>query len=124
MKPLLIYHAAEPVPLRDEVERPTVVSRIRTAMVTEGTLIASNVKVFLGSMGVAVLGVTEMTTGGGSWQDNTILGLLVATICFLFRQLIVERKENAERERKLWERLVKKENGDGDDSVPQRHRRK
>lgn len=123
MKPM-IYYASEPVPLPEVEAAPSIASRIKEAMVAEGALITSNVKVFLGSMGIAAIGVTDIAIGGGTWQENTILGLLIGTVVFLFRLLIVERKENKEEVRKLWERLLKDKGDDDDDARPQRYKKK
>lgn len=97
-------------------------------MIYEASLIASNLKVFLGTACLAVLGVVDIATESGSgWENKTVQGLLVAALIFLFRQLIVERKENKEAERKLWERLLREKKGMDDDDEnsgrPTRHTR-
>lgn len=123
MKHMLVYHASEPVPLPEEEASHTIASRIKEAMVAESALIASNIGVFLGSLSIAAIGITDIATGGGSWQDNTVLGLLVGTIVFLFRLLMVERKENKDEVRRLWERLAKKDDDEEEEPKPARKRK-
>lgn len=94
-------------------------------MIAESTLIASNLKVFLGCIAVVVVGVAEIAAGPTSVEEYTVKGMLIVAVIVLVRQIQVDRKEHRAEVTKLWEkieRLLKKNGIEDDDERPPTHR--
>lgn len=129
MKPM-IYYASEPVPLPEVEANHTLASRIKEAMVAESSLITSNVKVFLSTLGVVGVTLADMASDIKSAESWGIKALLLAAVLILARVIVVQQRDHKSEMKDMlgkYERALKKNSGDDDDEPdarPSRHRKK
>lgn len=114
---------------KPEVASPTeetkegIGARLKKAMIAESSLIASNVKTFLGCMAVLATGAAEMLTSPNSAESYTVKGMLIVAVIVLVRQIQVDRREHKLEVTKLWEKIERLSKKNGDDDEPPRRAR-
>lgn len=113
--PSILFSSASPEGNTEE----KFTTKFKRAMIAEGALIASNVKIFLAVLGVVGIAAADMAVEPKSLEDWGLKGCLLVAILILARVIATQNRKIES----LYERLAEKDDDADSGGHPRRHRK-